>query len=435
MPTLPAPASSRSEFFELAGAYSPFVCAQVGEAQLLVRTHDQHIGRAVFVKGGRGDIKALRRCVAAVAGLLGGETIAGRTLIDVGANIGTTTIPALLTLPFARAVALEPEAENFATLRLNLLLNNLEERTVAIQAAASNRLGELDLVVDTTRSGKHWIATDETRLPRANEGSVAMKVPVVTLDSLAGEAYDPDAVGLLWMDAENHEGHILEGASELLRRGVPVVFEWDPEGLDKRGDKGKIHRIVNENYTHFADMRASSDPQRPKFELRAARELLDYCHVTAEGENHFTEILALRLEGNAGQLPDLMGALRRGNVLEREWPRALERIARAAPRSPAKQDAFGWTEEERLRHRLAETVEGSASAAARLESLQGRIAELEARLRAVGDLDDSKRRAVEAKLGKLRQQAADVQVRLDRLAERREDTERRLARLGKLRAG
>jgi FkbM family methyltransferase len=128
-----------------------------------------------------GDIKVLLRCVAIIRGLLGDEVINGRTLIDVGANVGTTIIPALLTFPFTRAVALEPEPENFITLRLNLVLNGLDDRATAFQVAASDQVGELDLVVNRSRSGKHWIATDQTRLRTVKSDERPIRVPVVTL--------------------------------------------------------------------------------------------------------------------------------------------------------------------------------------------------------------------------------------------------------------
>ena len=61
----------------------------------------------------------------------------GRSFVDVGANIGTTTIPALLSHGFETAVAIEPEPENVRVLRMNVLLNDLEDR---VDGAARGRL-------------------------------------------------------------------------------------------------------------------------------------------------------------------------------------------------------------------------------------------------------------------------------------------------------
>lgn len=291
----------RSVFFDRAERHTDYLCAEVAQvegARLLVKTQDKHIGRAIFVKRGRGDISVLRRCVTVVQGLFGNDEIAGRTLIDIGANIGTTTIPGLLSLPFADGLALEPEPENFITFRLNLLLNRLEGRVTALQAAASNAAGELNLMVNASRSGKHWIASDDKLVEGAKASETPLKVPTMTLNSLAGETYDVNRAGLLWVDAENHEGQILEGATELLRRGVPVAFEWDRPGLEERGDRAKIEEIIGEHYTHFMDLRGTGDPERPRYELCPVDGLGEYGRPTPTGEEHFTDILVLRLSGD-----------------------------------------------------------------------------------------------------------------------------------------
>jgi FkbM family methyltransferase len=316
MPLLEPPSpdvfAQRAMFFDAAEAYTELVSADVGSARFLVRTRDKHIGRSLFLKQGRGDMKLLHRCVTTVIALLGEDAIAGRLLIDVGANIGSTAIHGLQDGPFEHVVAIEPDPENFETLRLNVLLNGLEARATTIQAAASNAVGELPLVVDPTRSGKHWIATEEDQLRKAAAGESSIAVPAVTLDSLAAEGvYDPDEVGLLWIDAEHHEGHILIGATELTDRGVPVVFEWDPVGLDEAGGRRLISGALMGRYTHFVDMRATYVPGEPKYRLRPINELAAHVHPATDAETeHFTEILALRLSPEQVPEEELLAILR-----------------------------------------------------------------------------------------------------------------------------
>jgi len=231
-PAAPAPAkpaakpASGASSEQEAGDVSEVDKDRLGPLRERVRPVSGHL----FLKQGRGDMKLLQRCAMTVAALLGQDAIAGRLLIDVGANIGSTTINALHDGLFGHVLAIEPDPENFETLRLNLLLNGLEARATAIQAAASDVDGELSLVVNPTRSGKHRIASGDERASGAAEEKLT--VAAVTLDSLGEEGvYDPADVGLVWIDAEGHEGHILGGATELTRRSVPVVFEWDPTGL------------------------------------------------------------------------------------------------------------------------------------------------------------------------------------------------------------
>lgn len=303
-PTEARPLSDRDDrlaYFDRADQYTPYLATNVaGGALFLVKTEDKHIGRSLFSKQGRGELAALDRAVAAIEGLLGRDAIADRSFIDVGANIGTTTIPALLSHGFETAVAIEPEPENVRVLRLNVLLNDLEERVTTLAVAASNEVGRSELVVNRSRGGKHWIATDRSKLRRKNLAEDAiLAVETVTLDHLVeAGVIEPERTGLLWMDAEAHEGHILQGASSLLSRGTPLVLEWNPVILDRVGDRGKIERAVAEGYTHFAGMHRNPDPSEPNFPLQTVDQLPAYAARFLDRSKRLTktDVLVLRLE-------------------------------------------------------------------------------------------------------------------------------------------
>jgi FkbM family methyltransferase len=306
----------RLAYFDDADRYTPYLATKVaGGAQFLVKTEDKHIGRSLFAKQGRGELAALDRAVAAIEGLLGPDAIAGGSFIDVGANIGTTSIPALLTHGFETAVAIEPEPENVRVLRMNVLLNDLEDRVTVLGVAASNEVGRSELVVDRSRGGKHWIATDRGKLRRKHlaENEV-LGVETVTLDHLVETGViDADRTSLLWMDAEAHEGHILEGASSLLARGTPLVTEWNPVILDRVGDRGKIERAVADGYTHFAAMHRNPDPGEASFPLQTVDQLPAYADRFLDRSTRLTktDILVLRLEPDrAAGMTDLDAFMR-----------------------------------------------------------------------------------------------------------------------------
>ncbi len=123
-------------------------------------------------------------------------------------------------------------------------------------------------------------------------------VETVTLDHLveSGEI-DAERTGMLWMDAEAHEGHILAGASSLLERGTPLVLEWNPVILDRVGDRGRLQREVAENYTHFAGMGRNPDPDQPSFPLQTLDRLEGYAKRFLDPNDPATktDILVLRL--------------------------------------------------------------------------------------------------------------------------------------------
>ena len=301
--TTASPVSDRDErlaYFDSADQYTPYLATVAGGAVFLVKTEDKHIGRSLFAKRSRGELATLNRAVAAIEGLLGPGTVAQRSFVDVGANIGTTTVPALLAHGFATAVAIEPEPENVRVLRLNLLLNDLEERVKVLRVAASNEVGRSELVVNRSRGGKHWIATDRSKLSRKHLAENAVvQVATVTLDHLVetGEI-DAERTGLVWMDAEAHEGHILEGASSLLDRGTPLVLEWNPVILDRMGDRGKLERAVERDYTHFAGLHRSPDPAGPIFPLQTIDQLPAYADRFLDRSTGLTktDIIILRLK-------------------------------------------------------------------------------------------------------------------------------------------
>jgi FkbM family methyltransferase len=331
----------RAGFFDSAEELTPFLGAWAGSGVYLVRTRDKHIGRSLFAKRGRGEMHVLTRAVTAVDALYGSGVVAGKTFIDIGANIGTTTVPAVLDHGFAFAVAVEPEEENFVTLRLNAVLNGVDDRIATIRKAASNQTGTSDLVVNPERGGKHWIATDDARRGLARKKEEIVTVETVTIDQLAEDGvFDPERTGMLWIDAQGHEGHIIEGATALTAQGVPIVLEWDPAALDKVGDRGKIQEVAERDYTHFAGMRADPDPAiaGPKLWLRPVDELDDYAErfLDESRSENFTDIMLLRLASD--QVPDdeLFGVIDMSTVIKRQArlsapeppPQPLRRLGR-----------------------------------------------------------------------------------------------------------
>lgn len=211
-----------------------FVSVERDGLTLLVATWDRGVGRKLFVSRRRKEMGTLERALAAL-GRAGG-TSAGSTFLDVGANIGTTCLPALAWHGFARAVAIEPDPENARILRAAAALNGLEDRLTVVEAAAGAAAGQVELLRSQRNSGAH-------RLARPGEEGIT--VEATTLDALAEAGiFDPEQVGLLWMDAQGSEGAILSGAGRLTDRHTPFVAEV---GMGERLDAG--------SYSGWVDLR------------------------------------------------------------------------------------------------------------------------------------------------------------------------------------
>ncbi len=239
----------REAFFSEAAALTPYLASRSAQGEVFfVRSGDTGVGRRVFVDGWRKDMDVLARAMELLADF-GIARPAAPVLLEIGANIGTTTVTALRRHGFASAVALEPSPDNFLLLRLNLVANDVDGRVRAIQAAASDREGELTFDVSHRNSGTH-------RVPRPGVGPLGdavISVPAVTVDSLLAEGVvDLDHVGLVWLDAAGHEGHVLSGATTLLEHGVPIVTAikhgW-PETV------ATVVRHLERHYTDVAELR------------------------------------------------------------------------------------------------------------------------------------------------------------------------------------
>lgn len=81
-------------------------------------------------------------------------------LLDCGANVGMYTIWASVTQG-ARVFSLEPEAQNYAVLNRNILINGLADRVKAYCMGLSDKSGLFDLHMTDMRVGGSCHAVDE----------------------------------------------------------------------------------------------------------------------------------------------------------------------------------------------------------------------------------------------------------------------------------
>jgi FkbM family methyltransferase len=137
----------------------------------------------------------------------------GATMVDVGANVGTHTVP------FARAVgeqgtvlAFEPQRWSFHLLCANVALNALSN-VQCLRQALGDRAGSVAIPRLSPHESRNFGAV--ATLPAGNGEDVAC----VTLDSLELPACD-----LIKIDVEGAEPQVLRGASATIARHRPVLF-------------------------------------------------------------------------------------------------------------------------------------------------------------------------------------------------------------------
>lgn len=281
----------RAAFFEQAREFTPLLAVDGDDgARFLVSTGDESVGRSLFESRSRGEMNLLRRTRALLdeRGLL--ERAVTRTLLDVGANIGTTTVAALMTHGFAKAIAIEPGPENFRLLRLNVVVNGLEGRVRTLQLAVSDADGRAELALNPRKGGDHrmldWLTAAKTAQKRER-----IKVRRVALDTMIVKGVlDAQDIGLLWIDTQGHEGHVLNGARHLLEQGVPIVMEFDPALLAQSKTLESTIALLGQHYSEAIELRGRAGTDAA-FAPQRLHELAErYGHDRA---SRFTNILVL----------------------------------------------------------------------------------------------------------------------------------------------
>jgi FkbM family methyltransferase len=140
-----------------------------------------------------------------------------RTVIDVGANVGT---PALYeAFPESFLVLVEPLAECEPALRAVLA----ESRGLYLPVAVGSHLGSVIINVEPRRNAKSSILS-RTDLTVTGDQLERREVPLMTLDAIAAEHRLEPPFGLK-IDTEGYEIDVVEGATELLREAQFVIAE------------------------------------------------------------------------------------------------------------------------------------------------------------------------------------------------------------------
>jgi FkbM family methyltransferase len=246
--------------YERLAALTPLAAnpSSPGEPTYLFSTQDLGIGPQVFAHGGyeEDDLRWVLDYL--------GHPQRDRTVLDVGANIGTTTIALLARYGAARVEAFEPDPFNFDVLRCNLILNHQEERAVVQAIAISDVDGEVELELCGYNFGDHRVRVnppDQLEPGLHGEASRAtVAVPARRLDG-AVTASD-DEIGLVWVDAQGHEAHILDGAERLLSRDIPWVIEYWPYGLRRQEGLDRLNEILAKRFPSVVDVRGSRRDDR-----------------------------------------------------------------------------------------------------------------------------------------------------------------------------
>jgi FkbM family methyltransferase len=156
-----------------------------------------------------------------------------RTIVDVGANVGSFAVYAAQSSPRARIFCYEPEEQNFQRLKRNLSINGLEGRVTAYQCAVASSIVPRKLAVSVSQLN----AFDDLR-----DGASHQVVACTTLQDIRRE-HGLDTLDLLKMNCEGAEYEILGAGSQADYDGVlNIRLEYhNLDGASRNGESLRRH--------------------------------------------------------------------------------------------------------------------------------------------------------------------------------------------------
>jgi FkbM family methyltransferase len=207
------------------------------------------------------------------------EVISNGTMLDIGANVGLTSVTRAVLGDADVVYAAEPAPDNFACLVRAILDNGLRGVVLPDRVAISDRDGTATLRLSGSIGG-HAVIT----------GAAGIDVPTMRLDTWVSTlCIEVDAVRFVKIDTQGHEAHVLAGAPELLARpGIAWELEFSPRHLQKAGrEPAALIAHMQSVFTHFIDL----NPHAPGERLRPIAELPE---ALAYLERSFTNVLAYK---------------------------------------------------------------------------------------------------------------------------------------------
>lgn len=220
------------------------------------------------------------------------ELALGGIMIDVGANIGRTSICRVVLGDVVAAYCAEPDPINYAALVRNVVDNRLQGLVLPDRLAIGDRDGSV-LLRRSRWSGGHRV---EVRPRESARDGHLIEVPYLTLDTwLDRLRVEPDAVTFVKVDVQGHELHVLRGAPRLLaRRHIAWQLEIDPRLLAAAGTSvAELYGIVQRHFTHFIDLNGALAGPRS----RPVRELAEAVAYVGAGSAAKTDILVFSVVG------------------------------------------------------------------------------------------------------------------------------------------
>ena len=224
--------SFKSDKFILCGNKEYFV----------VNSSDHAIGKELFIKSEFGFENMTKAFNILKQNY---KTISNYTLLDIGANIGSISIPSVKRKFLKEAIAVEPNPESYRLLCSNIFLNNLNNSVIPKQICLGEKKSKVFLILSSKNHGDNRISYSR------NKNKNSIKLSSVTLDFFT-QSYNKKFI--IKVDAQGSESLILKHGQKTLSRKPPLILEFD-KNIMKEGDFLKIVECLTKSkYNSIYDL-------------------------------------------------------------------------------------------------------------------------------------------------------------------------------------
>ena len=176
--------------------------------------------------------------------------------LDLGANIGTTVIYFLNKFaPKLKGFAFELVPETFKMLRMNLILNDMEDKVTAVNYGLGDKFDEMTVYKDPADPGATSV------VQRRQNMIPAETIKIIPLDSyIAENKISAQDVKYIWIDTEGFEPQVILGAKNLIKENpAPIFAEFNISAWNQTGYFEPLMDLLAENYSHFVHIEKGNE--------------------------------------------------------------------------------------------------------------------------------------------------------------------------------
>jgi FkbM family methyltransferase len=218
------------------------------------------------------------------------------TYIDIGANIGLTTIP-VAQFPHVSCLAIEPEPTNYQNLVANVGRNCPHGNVRTRQLAVFREAGTIQFELATDNLGDHRLRLTQDVGAFQEQDRRVITVEAAPLDAVTTDL-SLNRVGIK-IDVQGAEAFVFEGGRDTLARVGLLILEFWPYGIARM--KADPEVILDVLESQFATVALGVDEgaalSAPATALEATRQLRELMTTKAHDPYFYVDIVATQHSG------------------------------------------------------------------------------------------------------------------------------------------